>query len=176
MTRWLVGLIALSTVFMAMPAAAQLSVSRSPAEAPTLGRTIRGQSTTIFSVSSSGAVTRVSGDSIRLSTSSVRTPTITVSCGFNSLSSLCALRPIRVTITPAGGQGPATITRLRVANLRGATYRSGSPAEGATVSFDLDPLGLFRDATFDLGMDVRLNGAAPGGEHPFDYLVTAQLL
>ncbi|WP_461344311.1 hypothetical protein [Brevundimonas sp. GN22] len=176
MTRWIVGLIALSTVFMAMPAAAQLSVSRSPAEAPTLGRTIRGQSTTIFSVSTSGVVTRVSGDSIRLSTSSVRTPTITVSCGFNSLSSLCALRPIRVTITPAGGQGPATITRLRVANLRGATYRSGSPAEGATVSFDLDPLGLFRDATFDLGMDVRLNGAAPGGEHPFDYLVTAQLL
>ncbi|WP_409020872.1 hypothetical protein [Brevundimonas vesicularis] len=44
------------------------------------------------------------------------------------------------------------------------------------MSFELYPLGLFRDATFDLGMDVRLNGAAPGGEHPFDYLVTVQLL
>lgn len=176
MIRWLIGILAFCSSLIAMPAAAQLAVYRSPVEAPTLGRTIPGQSPTVFSVSIDGAVHRVSGDAIRLSTASVRTPTITVTCGPNILVSLCGLRHVRVTITPVGGQGPATITRLRVGNLRGTLYRYGAPSEGASVSFDLEPLGLFRDATFNLGMDVRLSGAARGGEHFFDYLVTVQLL
>jgi hypothetical protein len=159
------------------PAAAQLTVQRSPAQAPTLGTTIRGSSPTVFSISPTGGVSRISGDAIRLTNASVRTPTITVSCGPNPFDSACAIRYIRVIITPAPGRGPASITRLRVGPLQGSRYTSGStPAEGSTLDFVISPLGLFRDASFELGMDVRLAGGAPGGEHVFDYVVQVQYL
>lgn len=159
----------------AAPAAAQLAVNRSPVEAPVLGRTIRGVSPTVFSISSGGGVTRVSGDAIRLSTASVRTPTITIHCGVNRLESLCAFRYIRVRITPASGSGAARITRLRIGPLQDGRVVGGSPSEGAAMDFLIAPLGLFSTASFELGMDVTLAGGAPSGEHDFDYLVTAQL-
>lgn len=158
-------------------AKAQLQVSRSPATAPTLGTTIRGTSTTTFTVSTAGTVTRTSGDAIRLTSSSVTTPTITISCGLLNISGLCAVRYVRVTITPVNGSGPAQITRLRVGSLSGATYRTGAtPTEGGTVAFDLNPLGLFGTATFKLGMDVQLAAGAVSGVHTYDYLVTVQFV
>mgnify|MGYP001402989072 CR=1 FL=1 len=158
-------------------ALAQATVTRSPATAPTLGTTIRGTSATTFSISTSGAVTRTSGNAIRLSSSSVTTPTITVNCGLLNLSGLCALRHVRVTITPAPGSGPAAISRLRIGGLSGATYRSGSaPPEGSSLSFDLNPIGLLGSATFHLGMDVVLAANASSGTYAFDYVVTVELV
>lgn len=163
---------------VAGPSAAQLAVHRSPTHAPELGTTIRGSAPTVFSISTSGGVIRQSGDAIRLSNSSVRTPTVTISCGPNRLESLCALRYIRVRIIPASSQGQAAITRLRVGSLSGGRYSlGGAPSEGAVVEFIMAPLGLFGgDASFELGMDVRLAAGAPGGRHVFDYIVTAELL
>lgn len=156
-------------------AQADPTVTRSPAVAPTLGTIIRGSSATTFSISAAGAVSRTSGNAIRLTTSSVTTPTVTINCGLLNLNSLCALRYIRVTITPVTGSGPATITRLRVASMTGGTYRTGSaPAEAATLVFDLNPLGLFTTATFKLGMDVQLAAGAATGNTTFDYLVSVQ--
>lgn len=156
-------------------AQADPTVTRSPAVAPTLGTTIRGSSATTFSISAAGAVSRISGDAIRLTTSSVTTPTITINCGLLNLNSLCALRYIRVTITPVAGSDPATITRLRVASMTGGTYRTGSaPAEGVTLVFDLNPLGLLTTATFKLGMDVQLAAGAATGNTTFDYFVSVQ--
>ncbi|MFC7378309.1 hypothetical protein [Brevundimonas sp. GCM10030266] len=156
-------------------AQADPTVTRSPATAPTLGTVIRGSSATTFSVTAAGAVSRTSGNAIRLSSSSVTTPTITINCGLLNLSGLCALRYVRVTITPVTGSGPANITRFRVASMTGATYRSGSaPAEGSTVTFDLNPLGLLSSASFKLGMDVQLAANAASGNQTFDYLVTVQ--
>lgn len=167
--------IILAFALMAEPAVAQ--VSHTPATAPALGRTVRGSSATTFSVATSGAVTRTTGNAIRLTSSSVTPPTISINCGLLNLGSLCALRYIRVTITPVAGN-PASITKFRVGTLSGgASYRSGSaPAEAATLVFDLNPLGLFSTASFVLGMDMTLAANAASGAYTFDYVVTIQLV
>lgn len=177
MMRRIAALCAGALLMAAGPAFAQATVTRSPATAPTLGTTIRGSSATTFSISTAGVVTRASGNAIRLSTGSVTTPTLTINCGLLNVSGLCAVRYIRVTITPVTGSGPAAITRLRVGSLSGATYRTGgAPAEAATLSFDLNPLGLLSTATIKLGMDVQLAANAASGNQTFDYLVTVQLV
>lgn len=178
MTRLLTALFAISALLAApLTARAQATVTRSPATAPALGTTIQGNATTVFRVSPTGTVTRVSGNAIRLSSSTVTTPTLTINCGLLNLSGLCALRYVRVTITPVAGSGPATISKLRVGSLSGASYRSGSaPAEAASLVFDLNPLGLLGAATFHLGMDVTLAANAPGGNHTYDYIVTVSLV
>lgn len=158
-------------------AQAQSMVWRSAGTAPVLGTTIRGTTASSFSISTSGAVTRVSGDAIRLSQSSVTTPTISINCGLLNLGGLCALRHVRITVSPASTSGAARITRLRVGSLSGSTYRTGSPPpEGSIVTFDIAPLGLLRTATFSLGMDVALAANAQSGVHGFDYVVTAEVL
>lgn len=175
MKRFIASVCAGLMLFAAGQAQADPTVTRSPATAPTLGTTIRGSSATTFSITTAGAVSRTSGNAIRLTTSSVTTPTITINCGLLNLNGLCALRYIRVTITPVAGSGPATITRLRVGSMTGGVYRSGSaPAEGSSLTFDLNPLGLFTTATFKLGMDVQLAANAASGNTTFDYLITVQ--
>jgi hypothetical protein len=171
-------LIATSLVFAApRQAIADASVTRSPATAPTLGTTIRGTSATTFSISTAGVVTRTSGNAIRLSSSSVTTPTLSINCGLLNLSGLCAVRYIRVTITPVTGSGPASISRLRIGSLSGATYRTGSPpADAASLTFDLNPIGLLSTATLRLGMDVVLAANPASGSYAFDYIVTVQLV
>ena len=173
----LIGLTA-GLLFSAPGAAvADASVSRSPATAPSLGTTIRGTSATTFSISTAGAVTRTSGNAIRLTSDSVTAPTLSINCGLLNLSGLCTLRYIRVTITPVTGSGAATISRLRVGGLSGATYRTGSaPTEAASLSFDLNPIGLLSTATLKLGMDVVLSANAASGVYSFDYIVTVQLV
>ena len=172
MTRWISGICAGLMLISATPVSAQ-SVSRSPATAPTLGTTIRGTATTTFSVTTAGVVTRSSGNAIRLSTGSVTTPTLTVSCG---LSLVCG-RYVRVTITPVSGTGPATISRFRVGSLSGTSFRSGgAPAESSTLSFDLNPVGILGSATMKLGMDVQLAANAETGLDTFDYLVSVQFV
>jgi hypothetical protein len=174
--RLLALLAALLLMVLPSAAAAQLQVSHSPSTAPVLGTTIRGVSTTTFTITVAGAVTRASGDAIRLSSASVTPPTITISCGLLNISSLCALRSIRVTIVPIIGSGPARIVKLRVGSMSGASYVGSAPAESASISFDLQPLGLFGTATFKLGMDVQLAAGAASGVKVYDYQVTAQFL
>lgn len=172
---WILRTLAATVVLLlasASPAAAQLATSRSAIEAPVLGTTIRGTATTVFSISPSGAVTRTSGNAIRLSTASVRTPTITVQCG---LDWLCGYRYLRVRITPVSGSGPARITRLRMSNLDGGRFYGSNPLEGSVLDFILLPLSR-SSASFELGMDVTLSAGAPSGDHDFGYTVTVQPL
>lgn len=157
-------------------ARAQVDVTRSPSTAPTLGMTIRGSSATTFSISTSGVVTRTAGDAIRMGGDTVTVPTIYIDCGLLNLKDLCALRRIRVRIQPAGGSGPATITRFRVGNLQGTSFSNNRPTESASVTFDLQPIGVFGGASFNLGMDVVLQAGAASGQHTFNYTVTAELM
>lgn len=174
---WLLLILALGWSMAPAMAHAQLRVTPSPAGAPVLGNTIRGSSATVFSISTTGGVTRVSGDAIRLGPGVVTAPTVTIDCGFLNLSSLCALRSVRVTITPVTGSSAAHITRFRVASVSGMSYRSGSaPAEASSLSFDINPIGLFGSAVFRLGMDIRLDANAPSGNQPVSYIVTAQFI
>ncbi|WP_395945797.1 hypothetical protein [Brevundimonas sp.] len=177
MTRWIHFVLAFVAIaLISPPGLAHAQVVRTPATAPILGATIRGSSATTFSISTSGTVTRTSGNAIRLSSASVTTPTISLNCGVLNLSGLCALRYMRVTITPVSG-GQAAITKFRIANLSGATYRTGSaPAEAASLMFDLNPLGLTATASFTLAMDMTLAANAPSGAYTFDYVVTIQLV
>lgn len=175
MKRFIAAMCAGLMLVAAGRAEADPTVTRTPATAPTLGTAIRGSSATTFSVTTAGAVSRTSGNAIRLTSSSVTTPTISINCGLLNLNGLCALRYIRVTITPVVGSGPATITRLRVGSMTGGVYRSGSaPADAATLVFDLNPLGLLTTATFKLGMDVQLAAGAATGPTTFDYMISVQ--
>ncbi|ATQ43878.1 hypothetical protein [Caulobacter mirabilis] len=160
------------------PGAALAQIQVTPATAPVLGTTIRGSSVTVFSISTTGVVTRLSGNGIRMSSASVTVPTISFNCGLLNLSGLCALRQLRVTIIPLAGSGPASIVKLRVGGLTGTTYVGGSPPpEGTSVTFDVNALGLLSTASFQLGMDVQLAAnATPTGLQSFAYQVTVTML
>ncbi len=57
--------------------------------------------------------------------------------------------------------------------LTGATYRTSAPANGASLTFDLRPIGSGRSASFPLGMDVLLTAGADSTADTFTYTVTA---
>lgn len=177
MRPWILALFA-AVLLTAAPglAKAQIAVSRTAGINPQLGVAIRGSTATTFSVSTSGAVTRTSGDAIRMTTGSVRVPTISVSCGAKPNTDDCRNSHIRIYIVPVSSAGPASITRFRVTSISNGSFDAGSPpAEGATLTFDLNPLGN-RTATFDLGMDVRITAGAASGLDTYDYYVVAQVL
>lgn len=176
MLRLSLALFALVLMSVATRAEAQM-ITYSPASGPALGRTVRGSSATTFTISTAGVVSRASGDAIRMSNTSVSAPTVNFSCGFLNLSQLCLTRTARVTIAPAGGTGPASITRFRISNLSGTTYRSGSaPAEAGVLVFDLNPLGLFGTVSFKLGMDVLLAAGAATGTATYSYTVSVEFV
>lgn len=157
------------------PAAAQLSVSRSPSgTAPVIGTVVRGSAATTFSVSTAGVVTRTSGNAIRLSTSSVTPPAITIHCGLTLIS--CLLRDVRVVVTATGASDDGSINRFRIGTLTGGTYRTAPPAESGSLVFDLRPIGAGRSVTFPLGMDILLAPGADSGTDTFTYTVTATFL
>lgn len=173
MKRLLTALGAALVTALATPAGANddLTIQRSPATAPTLGTTIRGGGASTFSISVAGVVTRTSGDAIRLSSGSVTTPTVHIYCGDHPS---CRNKDVRVRIQPAGGSGPAMISRLRVGSLVGGSWANGSaPSDAASLTFDLDPIGRNGYVAFRIGMDVLLAANAASGQHDFDYVVSA---
>lgn len=157
---------------LATPAAAQLSVSRTPSgTAPVIGAVVRGSAATTFSISTAGVVTRPTGNAIRLSTASVTPPTISINCGLSLMS--CQTRDVRVVITASGASDDGSISRFRIGALTGGAYRTSAPAEAASLTFDLRPIGSGRSVTFPLGMDVLLAAGADSGTDTFTYTVTA---
>ena len=170
----LITAVAFGALALATTARAQVNIA--PSHSPTLGTTIRGSSATTFSISTSGSVTRLSGNAIRLSNGPVTAPTVSFNCGLLNLGGLCALRPIRVTIASAAA-APMSITKFRISNMTGTTYRTGSaPAEASVLVFELNAIGLLSTVSFNLGMDVVLAGGASSGVQNFPYTVTIQLL
>lgn len=154
-------------------ALAQIAISNTPATSPALGVVVRGSSTTTFSISTGGIVSRTSGNAIRLSTASVTPPTVTITCGTNSN---CRNRDVRITVTASGALGSGSLSLFRVGTLTGASYRTSAPTEAASLTFDLRPLGSSGSASFPLGMDVLLAAGANSGAATFTYTVTATFL
>lgn len=165
-----------ATTLTAAPARAQVSVSRSPSStSPVLGSVIRGSTTSTFSISPSGVVTRTSGDAIRLSAVSVTGTTVTISCGLLNL--VCAGRTLRVTIQATGATGSATLTKFRVGSLSGTTYSAGSaPAEASSLTFNLNGIGLLGSCSFALGMDVQVPSGSITGSGAYTYSITVNAL
>lgn len=175
MSRLSLAILALLLTFTvcglaATPARAQISINRSPATAPVLGTVVRGSAATTFSISAAGVVTRPTGNAIRLRSTTVTVPTVAITCGTNSN---CANRDVRVVVTASGASDDASISRFRIGALTGATYRTTAPAEGASLTFDLRPIGRSSSASFPLGMDVVLAAASDSGADTFTYTVTA---
>jgi hypothetical protein len=169
------GLIALAVLGSPSTARAQM-VTLSPQAGPSLGTTIRGSSATTFSISTTGMVSRSSGDAIRMTSAMVTPPTVTFNCGLLNLNELCLLRPVRVTISPASAGGTATLSRFRIGSLSGTTYRTGSaPAEAPVLVFELNPL-LLSTVSFKLGMDVLVAANAPTGVAAYAYTVTVEFI
>jgi hypothetical protein len=172
---WSALALSVCALVMATPAAAQLSVSRSPTgTAPVIGTVVRGSAATTFSISTSGVITRTAGNAIRLSTASVTAPTISIACGFTLFT--CQTRDVRVVITASGASDDGSINRFRMGALTGGSYRNSAPGEGASLTFDLRPIGSGRTVSFPLGMDVLLTAGADSGTDTFTYTVTATFL
>lgn len=173
MTRAGLSLLTLASALMlATPAAAQLSVSRSPGgTAPVVGTVVRGSAATTFSISTAGVVTRTSGNAIRLSSASVTPPTVSINCGLSLMT--CQTRDVRVTITASGASDDGRLSSFRIGTLTGGSYRGSAPADGPSLTFDLRPIGANRSVTFPLGMDVLLAAGADSGTDTFTYTVTA---
>lgn len=155
----------------AAPAMAQISISRSPVTSPVIGKVVRGSTATTFAVSSGGVVTRTAGNAIRLTTASITPPTVTISCAVFNFS--CGLYDIRVTVNATGASGEGSITRFRMGTLTRGAYSTFAPADGASLTFDLRPVGSGGSASFTLGMDVLLAAGANSGTDTFTYTVTA---
>lgn len=157
-------------------AAAQIQISTT-SNAPALGSMVRGSSATTFTVSNGGTVTRASGDGIRVHSTSVTAPTVTISCGLLNLSGLCALRQIRVTVQPVTSS-TSQITKFTVGGVQGnILWATGSaPVPGSSLTFDLKPLGLLGTGSFTLGMDVWTAAGLASGNYHFDYVVTATFI
>ena len=158
----------------AKPAAAQLTVARSPAApAPALGRVVGGTAATTFEVNAStGAVTRLAGgNAVRVSTTSVTAPTITISCGTGS----CATTRVRVTVSAVASSGPS-ISQFTVTDLTGTTFDGGAPAPGSSLAFRLQPIGKNRSASFRVGLRVTVPSSPSSGSYTFGYTVNAALV
>ena len=69
-----------------------------------------------------------------------------------------------------------SISRFRIGTLTGGTYRTSAPADAASLTFTLRPIGSGRSVTFPLGMDVLLAAGADSGTDTFTYTVTATFL
>lgn len=168
--KLLAATLALATLAVVPAEAADITVTRSVASAPVLGRVVRGSAATTYSISTSGLVTRTAGNAIRLSNAAVTVPVITISC---SRSHDCSYRSIRIIIAPSGKWGDAEIVKLRRGTVSGLASSVSPVSEGSILVFDLPALGSSRQASFPIGMDVRLDANADGGVHLFSYTVVA---
>lgn len=177
MTRGAPLLAAALVALAGAPAAAQIAVSDSPASnASAIGRVVSGTTASVFTVNATtGAVTRVSGTAVRLTSGAATSPTITITCGD---SNACQNRDVRVRVAaaaPTGGR--ASIASFTVAGLTGTTYNSGSaPAEAAALDFQLNPIGRNDSVSFRLGLRVNVPATGNTGLTTLNWTVTVNQL
>lgn len=153
-------------------AANGVNVSITPSvQSPNLGKIATGTTPTVFHVdASTGAVSRVSGNAIRLATGPVTPPLVTLVCQ----NSACGTGTITVTVMP----GLMTTGRLvsiasfSVSGLTGATIVS-PPTGTAPMTFTISPVGLNGTASFRLGLDSRVSPNGSTGNSTWSYTVQA---
>ncbi|GAA0748893.1 hypothetical protein GCM10009075_36630 [Sphingomonas trueperi] len=70
-------------------------------------------------------VTRISGDAVRRSNAPVPPPTMRRTCGLLNLASLCLARNIRITMAPQASGTIASVTRFRIGAVTGTSFVAG---------------------------------------------------
>ena len=178
MTRWRRGLcLALATVLGcgAGPALAyRLDV---PAvSAIGLGTIVADSSVLVFSVNAaSGMVTRISGTAIRLTSGTVTTPTVTITCATGGGGGNCKRTFVVQILAGSTVSGrPTTITSLNVSNLSGAgvTFSPSSPTPGVPLTFDIVSSVNKFTVTFQVGLNASFNASATTGNTDWTYVVS----
>ena len=166
--------LAVGLAFAAQAQAQTVTVTVIPASnAPELGRVVVIGGATSFAIdASTGSVTRLSGDAVRLDSAGTTSPTVSITC---TGSLLCTTSPLQITVTAVATSGPATFTQFSVANLANTTFFGGAPTPGSSLSFSVNAIAN-RTATFSLGTRVTVSGTAAAGAYSFSYLVSASLL
>ena len=120
-----------------------------------------------------GAVTKLSGNAVRLSTGSVRS-LVTVACGNQNA---CNSANASVTVTVTGSPtGRATALQNFTVSVAGATATiTQTPGTGSAITFRIGPVGRNSSRTFWIGYDLPINGnnsAAATGNASANMVVT----
>lgn len=178
--RWAAGLIAGLCLVAGSATAQTVDVSLSATtNAPSIGRVVRGGSSTVFSYPAGAMTPTKTGPAIHLAPGLTGMPTVSIGCGFTgSNSGGCNNRRIEVKITATAGDS-AVISQFRVGTLACPTvcspaYVGGTPAPGASMTFLISGVGKEETATFPLGMDVTVASSGLTGLRTFAYKVEAR--
>lgn len=108
-----------------------------------------------------GTVTKLSGNAVRLSSTSVRS-LVTVACGNQGT---CNTRDARLTVTVTGAPtGRATALQNFTVSTSGATATiTQTPGTGSSITFRIGPVGRNSSKTFWIGYDLPINGNNSAG-------------
>ncbi|MBC6981958.1 hypothetical protein [Caulobacter sp. 17J80-11] len=172
------GLLAALTVGVSGAAGQALPVSASPsAEAPSLGKVMTGPSSSVFAISSSGAVTRTSGTAVRITNTGTSVPTVTVTCNIQS-GNTCSTGTVRIVVT-AASTSRASITSFTASGLKcdGATCQSitGTTGPAPSLDFSVRAPGKQKAVTFTLPMEVTIAATPTTGNAVYRYNVSASV-
>lgn len=108
-----------------------------------------------------GTVTKLSGNAVRLSSTSVRS-LVTVACGNQTA---CSSSNARLTVTVTGTPtGRAAALQNFTVSTSGATATIVvAPGTGSSITFRIGPVGRNASKTFWLGYDLPINGDNSAG-------------
>jgi hypothetical protein len=143
---------------------------------PNLGKVIPNNSAATFRIDpATASVTRISGNAIRIGSSTASIPTVTINCDRSVLSSTnCAKGTVmRVTISSTS-ISRAQITAFAISPVAGAPVTWGATTtSGNQLSFNV----TFTDAkttvaSFKLGMTVQILATGTTGDIPLPYTIT----
>jgi hypothetical protein len=144
---------------------------------PNLGKVIPINSAASFRVDpSTGSITRISGNAVRPGNSStVSTPTVTITCNRSILSSaVCSKNTVMAVTISSTSSARARISAFAISPVPGAPVTWGATTtSGNQLSFNV----TFTDAkntvaSFKLGMTVSIEASGATGAIALPYTVT----
>ena len=158
-------LVVLVLASLAVPARAQVALTTDvtpAADAPALGRVVRGTSASVFAINAAtGAVTRTSGNAVRIATATPVTPTVTIRCTNAGTNCNSGSRRYTVTVQAATSTGAGVgVTNLTITTPTGATVLSGPTYASGTLTF---VVGGFSTMTFRIGVSLQVAASGPTG-------------
>lgn len=168
-------LLALCALFSMSTAATAQTFTVSSIGAADFGNIVAAPTglSTFRASAATGAVTKLSGNAVRLSSSSVRS-LVTVACGNQNA---CNTANASVTVTVTGAPtGRATALQNFTVSVSGATATiTQAPGTGSAITFRIGPVGRNSSKTFWIGYDLPINGnnsAAATGNASASMVVT----
>lgn len=165
----------MAAAFPASAPAQNVTVAISPTPAPALGRVVAGTATSTYSIDAAvGTVTRLTGNSVRLTSGAVTTPSITIVC-----KSPCTggNRTVNISVTAGPVTGRTSISSFGYGSFTstpaGASTSGSTSGSPLNFSIQFTTGGGDKTATFKLGMTASVAATGSTGNGTFAYTVTA---